>query len=99
MEKKLFKLSWLNWVTSHSSWETSKMKTFKTSRCIIVTDYHIWPGKLFFWVCNHFGRQARNFFDTPQQVWHQYFQNIELQNSLLKNINDDGDKNEKTKTK
>ena len=22
---------------------------------------------------NHFGREARNFFDTPQQVWLQYF--------------------------
>ena len=29
MEKELFKLSWLNWVPSHSSWEASKIKTFK----------------------------------------------------------------------
>ena len=29
--------------------------------------------------------------------WLQHFQNIELQNSLLSNINDDGDNNEKTK--
>ena len=32
MEKELLKLSWLNWVTSHSLWEASKIKTFKTGR-------------------------------------------------------------------
>ena len=32
MEKELFKLSWLNWVTSHSSCEASKLKTFRTNR-------------------------------------------------------------------
>ena len=26
MENELIKLSWLNWVTSHSSWEASKIK-------------------------------------------------------------------------
>ena len=31
----------------------------------------------------------------PQQVWIKHFQNIELQNSLLSNINDNGDNNEK----
>ena len=58
--------------------------------------YHTWPAKLF-WARNHFGRQAVNFFDTPQQVWLQPFWNIELQSSLLSNINDNGDDNEKTK--
>ena len=59
MENELFKLSWLDWLTS---WEASKKKTSKTNRwIIIVTDYQIWPAKLF-WVCNHFGRQA-NIFD------------------------------------
>ena len=57
-------LSWLNFVTSHSSWEASKIKSSKTNKWIItVTDYH----------------------------------NIELLNSLLSNINDDGDNNKKTK--
>ena len=48
MEKELFKLSWLSWVTLHSPWEASRIKTFKTNRCIIVTEYHILPEKLFF---------------------------------------------------
>ena len=44
-------LSWLNFVTSHSSWEASKIKSSKTNRwIIIVTDYQTWAGKLqFFW--------------------------------------------------
>ena len=63
---------------------------------IIVTDYHTWPAK-HFWVCNNFGRQAKNFFDTLQQVWLKNFWNIELQNSLLISINGKGDNNGKTK--
>ena len=47
IEKELFELSWPNWVTSHSSWEASKIKTSKTNRwIIIVTDYQTWPA---FW--------------------------------------------------
>ena len=44
-------LSWLNFVTSHSSWEASKIKSSKTNRwIIIVTNYQTWAGKLqFFW--------------------------------------------------
>ena len=44
-------LSWLNFETSHSSWEASKIKSSKTDRWIvIVTDYQTWAGKLqFFW--------------------------------------------------
>ena len=95
MENELFKLSSLNWVTSHSSWEVSKIKIFETNKwVIIVTDYHTWPPK-HFWIRNHFGRQARNFIDTPQQVWLQHFWNIELQNSVLRDINNNGDNNEK----
>ena len=59
MENELIKLSWLNWVTSHSSWEASKKKTFKANRwTIIVIDYQ--PAKRF-GVCKHFGRQDRSF--------------------------------------
>ena len=77
MEKKLFKfqanvpfvpLSWLNWVTSHSVWEASNIKTFKTSRFILVTDYHIWPVKLFEYLIILAGK-LENFVDTPQQIW------------------------------
>ena len=62
---------------------------------MIVTDYYTWPAKLF-WVRNRFGRQATNYFDIPQQI---YFSTIktELQNSLLRNINDNSDNSEKTK--
>ena len=57
-----------------------------------MTDYHTWPATLF-WVCSHFGQQTRNSlihrnksdFSTT---------NIELQK---RNINDNGDNNEKTK--
>ena len=40
-----------SFVTSHSSWEASKIKSSKTNRwIIIVTDYQTWAGKLqFFW--------------------------------------------------
>ena len=62
--KELFKLSWLNWVISHSSWEASKIKTFKRNRwIIIVTDYHTWPAKLF-WVCNHLAGKLEIFWYT-----------------------------------
>ena len=58
IEKELSKLSWLNWVTSHSSWEASKMKTFETNRwIIIVTDYQTSP---IFWPASY------NFFDTSE---------------------------------
>ena len=60
---------WLCLLFSHFSWEASNMKTFKTNGwIIIVTYYRTRPAKLF-WVCDHFGRQARNFFDTSQQPW------------------------------
>ena len=44
-------LSWLNFVTSHSSWDASRIKSSKTNRWIImVTDYQAWAGNLqFFW--------------------------------------------------
>ena len=44
-------LSWLNFVTSHSSWEALKIKSSTTNRwIIIVTYYQTWTGKLqFFW--------------------------------------------------
>ena len=32
MEKRLFKFSWLNWITSRFLWEISKIKMFKTNR-------------------------------------------------------------------
>ena len=39
----------------------TKKKTFKTNRWIIIeTDYHAWPGILF-WVCNYFGRKLEIF--------------------------------------
>ena len=42
-------LSWLNFVTSHSSWEALKIKSSKTNRwIIIVTYYQTWAGKLHF---------------------------------------------------
>ena len=31
MAKRLFKLTWLNWTTSHCSWEASKVNMFKTN--------------------------------------------------------------------
>ena len=40
IEKELFKLSWLIWVTSHSSWEAWNIKTSKTNRWIIIADQH-----------------------------------------------------------
>ena len=44
-------LSLLNFITSHLSWEASKIKSFKTNRwVIIVTHYQTWAGKLqLFW--------------------------------------------------
>ena len=79
-------LSWLNFVTSHSSWEASKIKSSKTNRwIIIVTDYQTWTSKLqFFWYIDFWISDLSTF-------------KTELLNSLLSNINDDGDKNEKTK--
>ena len=79
-------LSWLNFVTSHSSWEASKIKSSKTNRwIIIVTDYQTWAGKLhFFWYIDFWISDFSSF-------------KTELLNSLLSNINDDGDNNEKTK--
>ena len=79
-------LSWLNFVTSHSSWEASKIKSSKTNRwIIIVTDYQTWTSKLqFFWYIDFWISDLSTF-------------KTELLNSLLNNINDDGDKNEKTK--
>ena len=45
--------SWLDFVTSHSSWETSKTKSSKIKRwIIIVTDYQTWAGKLQFFLIN-----------------------------------------------
>ena len=56
IQKERFKLSWLNWVTSYSSWKASKIKAFKTNKwIIIVTDYQTWPA---FWPASY------NFFDT-----------------------------------
>ena len=56
IEKELFKLRWLNWITSCSSWEASKIITSKTNRWIIMaTDYQTWPG---FWPAGY------SFFDT-----------------------------------
>ena len=97
MEKELFKLSWFNWVTSHSSWEASKIKTSKTNRwIIIVINYQIWPSK-HFWVCNHFGRQATIFFDKSIS---EFLTLALLKHRITKqsfNINDNNDNNEKTK--
>ena len=83
MEKELFKLIWLNWVTSHSS--ASNIKKFQSKQVdIIVTDYHTWPAKLF-WVCNNIGRQAPFFFNTTSSLmW-----------CFLSSINDSGGNNEK----
>ena len=79
-------LSWLNFATSHSSWEASKIKSSKTDRwIIIVTDNQTWASKLqFFWYIN---------------FWISDFSTLktELQKILLSNINDDDDNNEKTK--
>ena len=54
---------------------------------MIVTDCHTLPEKLF-WLCNSFGRQATFFLNTD-------FQNIELQNSFLSSVNDNGDNSKK----
>ena len=80
-------LSWLNFATSHSSWEASKIKSSKTDRwIIIVTDNQTWASKLqFFWYIN---------------FWISDFSTLktELEKKiLLSNINDDDDNNEKTK--
>ena len=79
-------LSWLNFVTSHSSWEAPKIKSSKRNRwIIIVTHYQTWAGKLhFFWYIDFWIFDFSSF-------------KTELLNSLLSNINDDGDNNEKTK--
>ena len=79
-------LSWLNFVTSHSSWEASKTKSPKTNRwIIIVTNYQTWTCKLqFFWYISFWISDFSTF-------------KTDLQNSLLSNINDDGDNNDKPK--
>ena len=76
----------MNFVISHSSWEASKTKSSKTNRWIIIlTNYQTWAGRLqFFWYINLWISDCSTF-------------KTELQNSLLSNINDDGENNEKTK--
>ena len=62
-----------------------------------MTDYHTWPAKLF-WVCNHFGGQARIFLIHRNKSGFSTT-NIELQKN---NSNDNGNNtmsNEKTKFK
>ena len=56
-------LSWLNFVTSHSSWEASKIKSSKTNRwIIIVTNCQTWVHKLqFFWYINFWISDFCNF--------------------------------------
>ena len=79
-------LCWLSFVTSHSFWEASNIKSSKINRrIIIVTDYQTWSGKLqFFWYIEFWISDFSTF-------------KTELQNSLLSNINDNGDNNEKNK--
>ena len=79
-------LSWLNFVTSYSSREASKIKLSKINNWIIIeTNDQTWAGKLQFFCFITFWISDFTTFKT------------ELQNSLLSNINDDGENNEKKK--
>ena len=67
-------ISWLNWVTLYSSKEASKIKKFQNKQVDYDSDRLSYlTRKTFLSQENFFGRQATNFFDTPQQVQLQDF--------------------------